>query len=161
MRGDVCGHVLSPPLSIRGSDENRQFLRNAWYTCAQLRYLVSHTWYTHIIFCRAWMFSGCKTAVNHLPNGRLYLATLILTITEIKATAITTDDVSVTYSLTFIRRIDFSRCRPILGMIQQCDVHMFAKMLEFFGVLCFINYYLVYLWVQGTWSRWADLSTRT
>ena len=46
MRGDVCGHVLSPPLSIRGRDANRQFLRNAWYTCAQLRYLVSHTWYT-------------------------------------------------------------------------------------------------------------------
>ena len=34
MRGDVCGHVLSPPLSIRGRDANRQFLRNAWYTCA-------------------------------------------------------------------------------------------------------------------------------
>ena len=46
MRGDVCGHVLSPPLSIRGRDANRQFLRNASYTCAQLRYLVSHTWYT-------------------------------------------------------------------------------------------------------------------
>ena len=43
MRGDVCGHILSPPLSISGRDANRQFLRNAWYTCAQLRYLVSHT----------------------------------------------------------------------------------------------------------------------
>ena len=47
MRGDVCGHVLSPPLSIiRRRDANRQFLRNAWYTFAQLRYLVSHAWYT-------------------------------------------------------------------------------------------------------------------
>ena len=25
MRGDVCGHVLSPPLSIRGRDANRHF----------------------------------------------------------------------------------------------------------------------------------------
>ena len=46
MRGNVCGHVLSPPLSISVRDANRQFFRNAWYTCAQLRYLVSHTWYT-------------------------------------------------------------------------------------------------------------------
>ena len=41
MRGDVRGHALSPPLSTRGRNANRQFLRNAWYTCAQLRYLVS------------------------------------------------------------------------------------------------------------------------
>ena len=52
MRGDVCGHVLSPPLSIiRGRDANRQFKRNAWYTCAQLRYLVSDTWYTRALVC--------------------------------------------------------------------------------------------------------------
>ena len=46
MRGDVSGHALSPPLSTRGRNANRQFLRNAWYPCVQLRYLVSHTWYT-------------------------------------------------------------------------------------------------------------------
>ena len=46
MQDDVCGHVLSPPWSIKGRDANRQFFRNAWYTCAQLRYLVSHTLYT-------------------------------------------------------------------------------------------------------------------
>ena len=46
MRGDVCGHVLSPSLSIKGRHANRQFSRNAWYTCAQLRYLVGDTWYT-------------------------------------------------------------------------------------------------------------------
>ena len=39
----VAMYCLRHSLSIRWRDANRQFLRNAWHTCAQLRYLVSHT----------------------------------------------------------------------------------------------------------------------
>ena len=84
MRGDVCGHALSPPLSTRGRNANRQFLRNAWYTCAQLRYLVSHTWYTraqlyiYIYVCGTGYQFLWKTILNWAVQPRLNTLSTLL-----------------------------------------------------------------------------------